>query len=344
MRIPKNMALAAILALVFYPVLFNLPLNLVRFRWGFRHGVAPMPPDVEERAIAADTIARLFYYAVLLTFIVVLLRNWPIPATALGFTSHNWKAAAALGICTGVVVFGILSFFLRDSSEHTQKDMESHGSFVMWCGIHALGSFSGELWRVFCIVALMRLGFSGWTAVSITAAAFGITQATANMARAAGAAAFGAIAGILFIKTGSFFAPLIFSSGVAIAYNYYIRRVVQLRSAGVSRFEVTCPACKAVFDSRQREKGKAFACPHCGEKLMYQSGQLDWLCVEFSLFVPPVLFYLLGLRGMELVLAAALGIVVSFFLTLAIYSRLSPPELVGKSSELHLGRWRRDRE
>jgi hypothetical protein len=89
---------SAILLLVFYPLLFNLPLNLVRFQWGFKQGLAPMPPDVRERAEAADRAVLLFMYLIVLAVVVSLLNRSLLSIYAVGLTTANWKSAMALGV------------------------------------------------------------------------------------------------------------------------------------------------------------------------------------------------------------------------------------------------------
>ena len=54
--LPQMSFIIPISALLLYPFLYLLPLNLVRFRWGFEEGLAPMPPEVQEKAEAADRV------------------------------------------------------------------------------------------------------------------------------------------------------------------------------------------------------------------------------------------------------------------------------------------------
>ena len=64
-----------ILAVALYPLLSSLPLNPVRFRWGFSQGLAPMPPEVQERAEAGDRTVLLLIYVTLLMVGALLLHG-----------------------------------------------------------------------------------------------------------------------------------------------------------------------------------------------------------------------------------------------------------------------------
>jgi len=91
----------AIFILAFYPFLFNLPLNLVRFQWGFKRGLEPMPPDVQKRAEAADRAVLFGMYLILLAAVVSLLNRSQVSTYTVGLTTANWKSAVALGALWG---------------------------------------------------------------------------------------------------------------------------------------------------------------------------------------------------------------------------------------------------
>jgi threonine/homoserine efflux transporter RhtA len=150
-----------ILALVLYPFLYVLPLNLVRFQWGFKKGLAPMPPEMEERAEAADRLVRFVSHAILLAVVVLLMHGSPISEYEVGLTADNWKSALGMGVLLSLFPLGLSELVLRNlPPEEFRKELESRGPVAAWCGLTTLGSFSHELWRAFCIVALIRLGLS----------------------------------------------------------------------------------------------------------------------------------------------------------------------------------------
>ena len=87
--LPKMSLSIPISALVLYPFLYLLPFNVVRFRWGFETGLAPMPPEVQERAEAADRVVLCVTHVILLVVVVLLMRSSPISAYEVGLTADN---------------------------------------------------------------------------------------------------------------------------------------------------------------------------------------------------------------------------------------------------------------
>jgi hypothetical protein len=51
---PSMSPYVVILDLVLYPSLHVLRINPIRFQWGLKNGLAPVPPEFEERAQAGD--------------------------------------------------------------------------------------------------------------------------------------------------------------------------------------------------------------------------------------------------------------------------------------------------
>src|SRR5579863_4274555 len=88
---------ATILALVLYPLLSSLPLNPVRLGWSANRGLAPMPPEVQESAEAADRAVLLLIYLTLLIVGALLLHASSISVNAVGINVNNWKWALVLG-------------------------------------------------------------------------------------------------------------------------------------------------------------------------------------------------------------------------------------------------------
>src|SRR5579864_9289553 len=85
-------------ALLLYPILYLLPLNLVRFRWGFEQGLAPMPPEVQEKAETADRVGLFVTHIILLVVVALLMYGSPISAYQIGLTVDNWKPALGMGV------------------------------------------------------------------------------------------------------------------------------------------------------------------------------------------------------------------------------------------------------
>jgi len=315
-----------ILALASYPLLFVLPLNPMHFQWGFSRGLAPMPPEVQDRAEAADRTVLLLIYVTLLMVGALLLRGLSISVDTLGLNATNWKSAIALGVFMSFISVGIIGLM---PPEQLRKEPEARGPLAMWCGLRALESFSVEFWRALCIVALIRLDFSAWIAVLITVLAYQAPRLIRSTPTAAGAATFGAVAGFLFVKTGSLLAPLSMS---LITGGFYIYRTrhAQIRS-------VTCPFCSVRF-----QPGRPFICPQCGESLQYAPPGQVFISVWFPLCVygVPILSYCIGYRDFTSIVVSIGAAFLIYNFGFAIHDLIVPPKARQKlsfgDSGLHL--------
>jgi len=349
----------AIILLVLYPLLFNLPLNFVRFKWGFKQGLAPMPPDVQERAEASDRTALLTMYLILLAAVVSFLNRSLLSLYAVGLTTANWKSAIALGLLVSYIPLSLGALLQRFlASDKPEEEPKSRGPIAFWCSLEVLGAFSVELWRACCIATLIRLDLSPWAAVLVVAIAFGASQLSTSIARAAGAATFGAAAGFLFVKTGSLLAPLALSLIAAVAELYRVRHMasrvlrtlVALEYPGGpeikekpenTRRNVTCPSCNASFNPRKvKRTSRSFTCPDCGEVLEYETATVSYVLFYFCLYGVPAVLYYLGYRSLSLIPLSIVFSVVILFLGTAIQSSISPPKAQQKlnygDSGLHL--------
>jgi hypothetical protein len=321
-----------ILALVFYPVVFNLPFNFVRFKWSYTRGLAAMPLEVQESAEAADRAVDLVFYVVLLGFVAFLQHGSLISAYAVGLTTDNWKSAVALGALLSFVPlsFGAILQRIVPPNEVAEQP-ESRGPLITWGGLTVLSSLSIEFWRVFCIAALLRFDVSAWVVVLVVAVAFGATQLITSIARAAGAAFFGALAGYLFVQTGSLLAPLTMSLIVGGVQLYRVRhrssRLSGSRIALPGRRYVKCPTCSANFNRRKVERTRrTFTCPECGEVLECEMVRFGYVLYWVCLYGVPVLLYYLGYRDLTLILLSIGGAFLMFLFGYAILSFFFPPK------------------
>jgi hypothetical protein len=318
-------ALAVLSLLVFYPLLMNLPLNLVRFQWGFKHGLAPMSPDVQREAEAADRMVLYISYFILLAVVVTLLKRSQFSVYAVGLTIANWKSAIALGALASFVFVSMESII---PAEKLREEAESQGPLASWCGLTVLGSVSVELWRVFCIATLVRLDLPSWAAVLAVAIAYGASQLSATIATAAGAATVAAAAGFLFVRTGSLLAPLTMSLIAAGVHLYRARYVSLHMTSELPSSNVTCPVCSSNFNpGKVKRKMTTFTCPECGEQLTYEVGTLfDYVWFALSVFGVPTVIYFLGFRDSTLVFASIGGTILFYVVGMSIHHLFSPPQ------------------
>jgi hypothetical protein len=337
-------ATSTVLALVVYPLLSSLPLNLVEIQWNFRHGLDPMPAEVRERAEAADRIRRVVIYVVLLALVVFLLRGSSISTYAVGLTIDNWKSAIELGALVGLIPLSVGSIWHRLVPPHKrQEEPESRGSLASWCGLTLLGSLSVELWRVYCITGLMRLDVSAWLAVLVVAIAYGASWLVTSTGGAVGAAMYGGVAGLLFVKTGSLLSPLTMGLIAGIAELYRVGGLPSQIVAGLVAFEhpvggqtedstrrqrgeITCPICSVSFSPQETKKTwRTFACPNCEQMLTYETRDFDYLLFAFSVYGTPIALYFYGFRGLTLAAASVASAIVLLFLGTFIYNMFSRP-------------------
>src|SRR5258708_39643014 len=98
-----------LLVLVTYPLLYLLPLNLVRFRWGVKNGLAVMPSEIESRAEAADRAVLFVIPLMLFALVSVSIYYSSIFVYEVGLTLDNWKSALGMG-----VMFSLLPLCLSE--------------------------------------------------------------------------------------------------------------------------------------------------------------------------------------------------------------------------------------
>ena len=284
-------------ALFVYPVVYLLVLNLnpVRFRWGFREGLTPMPPEVKKEAETVDRLVLLIARLILVATVVFLMRGARISASDLGFSAENWRFPVSMGVVLSLIPIGLNTILpRRGSSKASQKDLESSGPTATWCGLITLGAFSSELWRAFCIVALVRVGAAAWLAVVIVAIFFAAIWLQTSTARALGAAFFGGVAGTAFVYTGSPLAPLTMSLIAGTAELYRVRHslgsIDQVKANGGTGYRrlgysTSCPVCGAMFyPSEAPRSADMLACPSCGESLTTEKKNL-WIVGALGLAV-----------------------------------------------------------
>jgi len=179
-----------LLVLVTYPVLCLLPFNLIRFRWGFVHGSAPMPPEIEAKAEVADRTALFLIHLLLCVLVAVSMRGASISLDEVGLSLANWKRALGMGLMFSLVFVGLGELFLsKVPPADSHKEAESRGPVAVWCGIILSVSFSREIWRAFCIVALIHYGFPARLSILLTALFSAAVLLKIGIANTLGAAA-----------------------------------------------------------------------------------------------------------------------------------------------------------
>jgi membrane protease YdiL (CAAX protease family) len=247
-----------------------------------------MPPDVQARAEAVDRGLLVLMHSALLTIVIVLLRSSAISTNDVGLTLRNWESALGLGALFSLIPLGTSAAARRTSTpDQAQDDPSACSPLAIWAGLQLLGSFSHEFWRAFCIVAFIDLDLSAWPAVMITAVSFGLVRIHRSTAQALGAATFGALAGYLFVRTGSLLAPIAMTLIAGIVGQYQIRRGTV--KASVDLPPVKCPACPRQIASAEIGNSARVICPECQAHLII--GPPVWVVSVGGLVAGAVFFY-----------------------------------------------------
>jgi predicted RNA-binding Zn-ribbon protein involved in translation (DUF1610 family) len=294
-----------------------------------------MPPEVQLKAEGIDRIVLWVTGLILLTVVALLMHGSLISPYEAGLTTDNWKSALGMGILFSIFPVGLGELLLRNRpAAEVRKDLESRGPLANWCGLTALGSFSQEFWRVFCIVALTRLGLSAWVAVLIVAAVYGTLHLQTSVARALGSAAYGGAAGFLFVNTGSLLAPLAMGLIVAGVNLYQVRQASTLsgQTSGnqsvqgpLSRSPSPCPSCGAgIPRSDFHRRGDSFPCPSCGEWLTYDLKYV-WAMCAVCFVAAPYATWRMGYRDAAFIFIAYGGAILLSFANIFLQALLVPP-------------------
>jgi membrane protease YdiL (CAAX protease family) len=247
-----------ILALVIYLVLYLLPLNPVRFRWGVHRGLTPMPPEIEEKAKHLDWVANLSVKLTLIATIIVLARTSSLSLHAVGVSASNWRKALLFGLLFSAIDVVLIAFLQGASRPSKNPNPYPEVSSANRYGLQLLTAFSSEFWRAFSIVALLRSEFSAWAAVGITSIVWAVPFWYQSAWTCAGAVAGGLVLGFIFVKTGSLLAPLT-ASLIAAAYTVFL----ETRKTRV----LPCPACGHNVPGALTPGARWIVCPSCQSRL-----------------------------------------------------------------------------
>jgi hypothetical protein len=316
-----------LLVLVAYPLLHFLPLNIIRFRWSFKAGLAPMPPEMEAKAEAADRARRLIIHLALCAFVAWSMRAPAISLHEVGFSLNNWKSALGLGLMFSLLPAGLTELFLsKVSPEAARKEAESRGPVASWYGLTLTGSFSNEVWRAFCIVTLIRHGFPAWLAVVLPACFVATVFLQFSIAATFGAVVIGVAVGLLFVETGSLLATGSMAFICGLAYVHSVRLASGLRASSSRHFR-PCPACGELIQLFQvRWAGDMITCPSCGECLTTKKKYL-WAIGAVSVAIAGYATKRMIYRDSSYVLVAEALAFVLFFVLNFCFMVVVPPKL-----------------
>jgi membrane protease YdiL (CAAX protease family) len=218
-------------ALLLFPLLGYLIPNPVSFLWGFKHGSAPMPPEVARRADSIDRYMLFLFHAVLVAALLLLMRRHSVSASKVGLRPDHWQFYLLIGCAAGVAWAGFTRILLwfgprspRRALDESKAPIFARGPAVLWILRFLVGAFAEEFWRAFCLFALKSRGHSLPLAVIITALAFGAGHLSLGVWGALGVATFGIAAALLFLLTGSLLVTYPAHFIVNVCGMYWVRR------------------------------------------------------------------------------------------------------------------------
>lgn len=226
------------LALAIYPLAFFLgfSVNPIEFSWTFklarrRRSIdEPMPAEVRDRAEAVTRYLNFLVDALVLVFIVILLRRTGLGAGHMGLQFANWEHDAIFGLTAGIFLVATQSLTLRRvpiDPRHAFTYQVRRGSPVLWVFIFVTGAFSEELWIAVCLVFLRTTAHSAAISVAVTIAVFAAMHYSYRFWGTVAVAAKGTISALLFLHSGSvivtFFCHFVGNLG-SLYWNRYWRR------------------------------------------------------------------------------------------------------------------------
>ncbi len=216
----------AYLALLVLPLCVFLPFNLVRFAWGYRNGLKPMPTEVLMRAERVDQLVWPFQHATILGLVILLMAHQKVSPAQVGIHRDRWQISLALGITAGLLLVatqGLIWKVVPSVMAAREEFENARGSAMLWCANYMVGAFSEELWLVFCLVALRKAGYPLSVAVLVPSIAFGSAHFTYRLGALA-VAIKGSFSCFLFLATGSILAPYLFHFLGNLGALYWARR------------------------------------------------------------------------------------------------------------------------
>lgn len=163
-----------------YPLLAYLLGDPVVAKWGLDHGaLAPMPPEAERRAQRIGRYLWILRYLVLCSYIFYVMHRSGVSLVTARLNSHYLIRSLGGGISVGVLFLLVRksgsSLWPGLSFENPRHPVLT-GSLIVWLLIVVLGSFSEELWRAFCLIALHNASVNALFAMVITSVVFALSQ------------------------------------------------------------------------------------------------------------------------------------------------------------------------
>ena len=245
-----------------YSIVTIYPLTrlIARFFSSFRISGRRESPSIE-----SNLWPWLLCWVVLCGAVFAAMQGSDVPHFALPH-SYGLARAGFAGSTVGLLI----SFWPRPPTPlpRTVSSSQVGQGFIARITLCRLvDSCCDELWRAFCIVALLRSGSSTVEAWLVTTVVFGIGRMTfsGTVATAAGSITggvfLGGVMGAIFLRTGSIVAPLAARLTVLVLLLFRLRTQSPEPGRGVASF--TCPHCNASLFRSDPGLHSSFQCKRC---------------------------------------------------------------------------------
>jgi membrane protease YdiL (CAAX protease family) len=210
--------LAAIIALLIYPVAFFVIKDPAALRWARVHGFSQMPHSLQ---LPLERRGRLLYFVKFLA-VAILLYAWcrlfGVPLIPLLPHFAGWQHNVYIALTsTGILAIGRVWFLLRFKrvSGHLLNHGFARGALLTWLAIILIGAIVEETWRAVTLRASSETGFNSSVALIATSVVFLFCQLLGIPSRNQGLGeetlwglAVSIALGCLFLFTGSLLVPL----------------------------------------------------------------------------------------------------------------------------------------
>jgi len=195
-----------------------------------------MPPEILRRAERVDQLVWPLQHATIFGLVILLMTHQKVSAAQVGIYEDRWQISLLLGVTAGlllVVMQGLIWKVVPSVMAARGEFENTRGSAILWCANYMVGAFTEELWLVFCLVALLKGGFSIPMAVMVPSIAFGSAHFTYRLG-ALVTMILACFSCLLFLATRSLFAPYFFHFIGNLGVLYWARRrAAQLHRGGV---------------------------------------------------------------------------------------------------------------
>ncbi len=205
------------------PLLYLGILNPVLFRWHYKHGNTPPPPDLARRAERVDNLIPFVALATVFVAVLGLLRWAGQNLGSLGLIYAGIQPAAAYGIAAGLIWLSLYAgviFLFRPTAQDFSQHLPARWGLPLWLPLSLSSAIVEEVWRAYCLISMAEFG--NVIAISLMAAAYGLAHLL-PLGRALSATLFGIFAAYLFLNSGLLWVPIFAHAVMNIGVFFLIR-------------------------------------------------------------------------------------------------------------------------